>query len=139
MAEREIYNEQTGQYEFADDDRVDTPYTLPPPVKTAAEIEEERRRYNQQHPPKQRTGYQNVWNDRTGEWEEHSTTPEVPDDPAGRPPGSPQPPPPAAAASASGWQDASPDRSRGPRLRQSQWAHRRLHVVKRSVGEWITE
>lgn len=96
MAEREIYNEQTGQYEFADDGRVDTPYTRPPmqPVKTAAEIEEERRRYNQQHPPKQRPGYQNVWNDRTGEWEEHSTVPEVPNNPADRPPVTPPVTPP---------------------------------------------
>ncbi|CAB4200398.1 hypothetical protein UFOVP1601_47 [uncultured Caudovirales phage] len=39
-----------------------------------------------------RDGYQWVKNPTTGEWEEHSTVPDVPDNPADRPPGSSMPP-----------------------------------------------
>lgn len=41
MAEREVYNEDTGQYEFANDGRVDTPYTPPEEPYTGMDMSAE--------------------------------------------------------------------------------------------------
>lgn len=84
MAEREIWNSETGQYEFANDDRVDTPYTPPEEPYTGMDMSAEQiAAYNAANPP----GAGKRWT-----WDRFNWVLEDTAEPDGAPPALPAPP-----------------------------------------------
>lgn len=96
MAEREVYNEDTGQYEFANDGRVDTPYTPPEEPYTGMDMSAEQiAAYNAANPLP--AGQRWTW-DRfnwvvVGTAEPDGAPPALPAPPLGPAPPPPPPPP----------------------------------------------